>query len=155
MENPPNSGQIIQPYLFADFLDNLQGEVSDILRVDGLRLVLEAGPARVADTLKDLNKVLLLAEPGFLENYLTQPGTPAGRKVILRQISPDQPQIYLNRTTDLRSEALMRLDFGPGRLPGLLALASGDPHQFSPQQGSDLLIFFSGVFERSMRHWLS
>ncbi|MEL6992765.1 MAG: DUF484 domain-containing protein, partial [Pseudomonadota bacterium] len=28
-------------------------------------------------------------------------------------------------------------------------------HQFSPQQGTDLLGFFGGVFERAMRRWLS
>ena len=54
----------------------------------------------------------------------------------------------------MRSEACLRLDFGPGRLPGLLVFGAEDPHQFSPQQGSDLLSFFAGVFERSMRHWL-
>ncbi|GGE60453.1 DUF484 family protein [Actibacterium pelagium] len=147
--------KMMDPVEFTDFLHNLHSEVAAILRVDGVRLVLEAGPDRVGDTLKDLNEVLLLAEPGFLENYLTQPGTPAGRKVVLRQMSPGQPEIYENRNSNLQSEALMRLDFGPGRLPGLLALASSDPHQFSPQQGADLLIFFAGVFERSMRHWLS
>ncbi len=147
--------KMMDPTEFGDFLHNLQAEVAEILRIDGVRLVLEAGPDREADALKDLDEVILLAEPGFLENYLMQPGTPAGRKVILRQISIDQPEIYRDGGDELRSEALMRLDFGPGRLPGLLALASCDPHQFSPNQGSDLLMFFAGVFERSMRHWLA
>ena len=47
------------------------------------------------------------------------------------------------------------LDFGTGRLPGLLVMGSEDPHQFTPQQGTDLLAFFAGVFERAMRRWLS
>ncbi|NNF91139.1 MAG: DUF484 domain-containing protein, partial [Boseongicola sp.] len=33
-------------------------------------------------------------------------------------------------------------------------LASDDPHQFAPHQGSDLLDFMGGVFERAMRRWL-
>ena len=37
----------------------------------------------------------------------------------------------------------------------MLALGAEDPHHFSPQQGTDLLAFFAGVFERTMRHWLS
>jgi len=49
----------------------------------------------------------------------------------------------------------LKLDFGTGRLPGMLALGAEDPHMFSPQQGSDLLVFFAGVFERIMRRWLS
>lgn len=49
----------------------------------------------------------------------------------------------------------MRLDFGKGRLPGLLVLGAEDPHQFRASQGTDLLGFFAGVFERTMRRWLS
>ncbi|MCP3882222.1 MAG: DUF484 family protein, partial [Sulfitobacter sp.] len=49
----------------------------------------------------------------------------------------------------------LKLNFGAGRLPGLLILGSEDPHMFSPQQGTDLLGFFAGVFERTMRRWLS
>ena len=42
-----------------------------------------------------------------------------------------------------------------GRLPGMLVLGAEDPHQFKPNQGTDLLAFFGGVFERAMRRWLS
>jgi uncharacterized protein YigA (DUF484 family) len=37
----------------------------------------------------------------------------------------------------------------------MLVLGSEDPHQFTPQQGTDLLAFFTGVFERAMRRWLA
>jgi uncharacterized protein YigA (DUF484 family) len=33
-------------------------------------------------------------------------------------------------------------------------LGSEDPHLFTPQQGTDLLSFFAGSFERTMRRWL-
>ena len=46
-------------------------------------------------------------------------------------------------------------DAGPNRLHGLLIMGSEDPHQFAATQGTDLLAFFGGVFERSMRRWLS
>ena len=55
----------------------------------------------------------------------------------------------------IRSEACLRLDLGTGRLPGMLVLGAEDPHQFKPNQGTDLLTFFAGVFERAMRRWLS
>ena len=42
-----------------------------------------------------------------------------------------------------------------GRLPGMLVLGAEDPHQFKPTQGTDLLAFFAGIFERTMRRWLS
>ena len=63
--------------------------------------------------------------------------------------------IYGDKADYIRSEACLRLDFGPGRLPGMLLMGAEDPHQFTPQQGTDLLAFFAGVFERAMRRWLS
>jgi hypothetical protein len=68
---------------------------------------------------------------------------------------PQSEAIYGEAGGWIRSEALMRLDFGPGRLPGLLVMGAEDPHQFKPAQGTDLLAFFAGVFERAMRRWLA
>ncbi len=73
----------------------------------------------------------------------------------LRQTIPTSDMLYGDRAGWIRSEALMRLDFGKGRLPGLLVMGAEDPHQFKPTQGTDLLGFFAGVFERTMRRWLS
>jgi uncharacterized protein YigA (DUF484 family) len=74
---------------------------------------------------------------------------------MLRQIMPENETIYGEAAAWVRSEALMRLDFGTARLPGLLALGSEDPHHFKPSHGTDLLVFFASVFERCMRRWLS
>ena len=72
----------------------------------------------------------------------------------LRQTPPASVLPYGAQSGAIRSEALLRLDFGKGRLPGLLALGAGDPHRFKAAQGTDLLGFFGGVFERTMRRWL-
>jgi uncharacterized protein YigA (DUF484 family) len=37
----------------------------------------------------------------------------------------------------------------------MLVMASDNPHTFKPGQGTDLLSFFAGIFERSMRRWLA
>ena len=63
--------------------------------------------------------------------------------------------VFGPQAADLRSEALMQLDLGKGRLPGLLAFGSEDPHMFRPTHGTDLLTFFAGVFERQMQRWLA
>ena len=63
--------------------------------------------------------------------------------------------VYGDRGAFIRSEACLKLDFGEGRLPGMLVMGAEDPHHFTPQQGTDLLSFFSGVFERAVRRWLS
>ncbi|WP_112312005.1 DUF484 family protein [Pseudogemmobacter bohemicus] len=152
--------QMLDPLDFGEFLAGLSGEVAATLRVDRVRLVLESAGGGEQDedpALARLGTVLLIAGPGFITNYLTAGRQTAPRNVTLRpvaiQVQAECDRIY--GAGFIRSEALLRLDFGQGRLPGMLALGSEDPHQFRPTQGTDLLAFFAGVFERSMRRFLS
>jgi len=135
-------------------MTDLGGEVADILRVDCVRLVLETAVADESAAVKRLGKVLVVAEPGFISTYLGQQAH-AERPVTLRQIQEQDGRIYGESGFWVRSEACIRLDLGAGRLPGLLVMGAEDPHQFKPGQGTDLLAFFGGVFERAMRRWLS
>jgi len=140
---------------FEVFLRDLGGEVADILRVDAMRLVLETMQSTDDPAIERLDTVLSVAEPGFIASYLTRGRNLPVRQVTLRQVRPDDGQVYGDKADYIRSEACLRLDLGEGRLPGMLVMGSEDPHQFSPQQGTDLLGFFGGVFERAMRRWLS
>ena len=145
--------RLLDPAKFEDFLRDLSGEVAEILRVDLMRLVLET----VADSdavLARLGDVLNVVEPGFIDQYLDQTRGGADRQVVLRQVQPNSSDIYGDEDW-IQSEACIKLDLGNGRLPGMLVMGSEDPHQFSASQGTDLLAFFGGVFERSMRRWLS
>jgi uncharacterized protein YigA (DUF484 family) len=147
--------RMLDPTEFEVFLRDLGGEVSEILRVDVVTLVLESVQNDSDPAVKRLGDVLTVAEPGFIDSYLTQGRSTHPRQVTLRQVQGSSEVLYGEAASWVRSEACLKLDFGDGRLPGLLVLGSEDPHQFSPQQGTDLLSFFAGVFERSMRHWLS
>jgi len=140
---------------FEEFLKNLGGEVAQTLRVDCIRLVLESVQDAEDPALRRLGEVLFVAEPGFIADYVAGGRNVSLRPVTLRQTIPSSDQIYGERAGWIRSEALLRLDFGKGRLPGLLVMGAEDPHQFKPTQGTDLLAFFAGVFERTMRRWLS
>ena len=147
--------RMLDPIEFEAFLRDLGGEVAEILRVDAVTLILESAQAEEDPAVHRLGQVLRIAEPGFIDAYLSQGSEPRPRQVTLRQLGDGATTIHGASAGWIRSEACLRLDFGPGRLPGMLALGAEDPHQFSPQQGTDLLSFFAGVFERSMRHWLS
>lgn len=147
--------RMMDPTEFEGFLRELGGEVADILRVDAVKLVLESAQNDADPAVQRLGDVLNVAEPGFIDDYLTQGRGGTGRKVILRSVQTGSEPIYGEKADYVRSEACLKLDFGDGRLPGLLALGSEDPHMFGPQQGTDLLTFFTGVFERAMRRWLS
>ena len=146
---------MLDPIDFEPFLRDLGGEVADILRVDAVKLVLESVQNDSDAAVQRLGSVLSVAQPGFIEQYLADNRSAPIRQVTLRQLQAGDRRIYGDKADWIRSEACLKLDFGPGRLPGLLAMGAEDPHQFTPQQGTDLLAFFAGVFERAMRRWLS
>lgn len=147
--------RMLDPVEFEPFLHGLGGEVANILRVDTVRLVLESVQPKDDPAIRKLGDVLSVAEPGFIDHYLTGGRNVPLRQITLRQLHNGSEAIYADAADWIRSEACLKLDFGEGRLPGMLALGAEDPHQFTPQQGTDLLAFFAGVFERAMRRWLS
>ncbi len=140
---------------FEDFLTDLDSGVADILRLDAIRLVLESEQAADAPALAKVGEVLFVAEPGYADGYITRGRNLPVRQVTLRQTDGADPVLYGDKAGYVRSEACLKLDFGEGRYPGMLVMGSEDPHQFTPQQGTDLLAFFGGVFERAMRRWLA
>lgn len=147
--------KLLDPTDFEGFLQELGTSVADILQVDTVRLVLESVQKGEDPVVKKLDHVLNVAEPGFVDTYLKAGRTSAPRTVTLRQFRPSDDSLYQDKSEYIRSEAALKLDFGNGRLPGLLLLGSEDPHMFKSDQGTDLLAFFAGSFERAMRRWLS
>ena len=142
--------RMLDAHDFETFLNDVSGPVAETLRVDSMRLVLETMQEETTDVVVRMENVLNVAAPGFIDSYLGQ-----NRKLVtLRQLHQPMSTIHGPSSDWIRSEACLRLDLGHGRLPGLLVMGSEDPHMFSPQQGTDLLAFFAGVFERKMRHWL-
>ncbi len=141
---------------FEGFLKILGTDVAATLRVDRIRLVLESPEATddAAPTVQKLEDVLTVVTPGFVDHYLTGGRNMPHRKITLRQIGQGGERIYGEAADWIASEALLSLDLGEGRLPALLVMGSEDPHQFRPSQGTDLLNFFTGVFERTMRRFL-
>ncbi len=147
--------QLLEPPSFEDFLMNLGTEVAQTLRIDAVRLVLETAQPEEEAGLRHLSGVLHLAAPGFVESYVRAGRRIPIRPVTLRQVQPENGGIYGEAAAWIHSEALMTLNLGQGRLPALLAFGAEDPHHFKPSQGTDLLAFFSGVFEGVMRRYLA
>lgn len=135
---------------FKSLLKGLSDDVAPILQIDAIRLVLESSEGSTDPALASVGQTLVVAPRGFVADYLK--GSPE-RAVTLRK--PEQAEaVFGAEGRDLGSEACLRLDLGTGRLPGLMVMGANDPDLFTPQQGTDLLAFFAGVFERLMRRWL-
>jgi len=147
--------RMLDPGDFESFMADLGGEVAEVLQVDCVRLVLESELDDGPSVAKRLGDVLVVGEPGFVASYVGGARALSPRRVVLRQVHEKDPKVYGETGYWIRSEACLRLDLGAGRLPGLLVLGAEDPHLFKPGQGTDLLGFFGGVFERAMRRWLA
>ncbi len=148
---------LLEPLDFTEFLRSLGAEVADILKVDAIHLCLESAQSDASEQERLINeygRTLGFFAPGSIEEYLTEGRNMSARHVTLRQISHASKTLYGDKAAWIRSEALMRLDLGHGNMPGLLVLGSENPNQFHPNQGTDLLAFLGGVFERTMRRWL-
>ncbi|MCR9069960.1 MAG: DUF484 family protein [Rhodobacteraceae bacterium] len=141
---------------FTSFLKCLAGDIALGLRVDRVRLVLESVEASETEApqVQKLEDVLTVVSPGFVESYITGGRAVPLRQVTLRQVTEADARVFGDAAQWINSEAVLQLDLGERRLPGLLVLGAEDPHQFRPSQGTDLLTFFAGVFERQMRRWL-
>jgi len=101
----------------------------------------------------DLNQSVIGLPLNGAATYFGTNFAATGQRVMLRE-APRTSTIIYGRE-DIGSEALIRLDFGPGTTPGLLAIGALDEKRFNPQQGIDLLAFLGEVFEKSMRRWLA
>jgi uncharacterized protein len=144
--------ELLDPLTFDDFLSALGGNVAATLRIDSVALILET--SQTAPKMS-INPILQFKEAGFVGDYVSAGRNISIRPVVLRQVQAENTALYGEKAAWVRSEAIMRLDFGTGRLPGMLAFGSEDPHHFKPNHGTDLLTFFAAVFERTMRRWLS
>ena len=144
---------LLEPADFAGFLRVLTREVAPILAVEVIRLGIEGTGAERAPE-GPFHEVVVPLPRGGADAYVTQGRGLGARRVTLRPLAEASAEIYGPEAIDLRSEALVRLDLGDGGA-GLLAFAATDPLRFHPDQGTDLLAFFGGVLERSLRRWLA
>jgi len=141
----------LEPLTFEGFLACLETELPQILRVGRVKLVLESHEA-TDPALEKVGGVLTVVQPGFVADYMSEGR--GLRRVVLRRASGNASLVFGKDADWVQSEACLYLDFGDGRLPGMLSFASDSPAHFNSNQGTDLLNFMGGVFERAMRRWL-
>jgi uncharacterized protein len=148
--------QLLDPTHFEGFMDALTTTAAQTLRVDAVRLVLETvqQDGHADPSLRPIKDIIHIADRGFINNYMTNGRNSPSRPVVLRPVTGLSVAVFGAQSEDIRSEALMKLDLGLGRLPTMLVFGAQDPHQFKSTHGTDLLAFFAGAFERMMRRWL-
>ncbi|MDO5606121.1 MAG: DUF484 family protein [Paracoccus sp. (in: a-proteobacteria)] len=140
---------LLAPVDFDGFLENLQGDLADILRVDTLILVMETATKEGAP---ELGGPLTMVPAGTVAGAIAggRRGQLSG-EVILRRLSGVTAGLH---GAPVASEALIPLDLGAGRMPAMLLMGASEPGRFSAAQGTDLLRFFGQAFRLVLLRWL-
>ncbi|MCV6598615.1 MAG: DUF484 family protein [Mangrovicoccus sp.] len=146
---------LIAPLEFGDFLAGLNCEVSDCLRAKSIRLVIESAEGAALDLPDSPGaETITVVSEGYTARYRSGGRKAIPQKVILRQLHHGVEEIYGLDAAAIRSEAVLALDLGPTRLPGMLVIGSAQADQYQPGDATDLLEVFGAVFERLLRSWL-
>ena len=140
---------LLEPMDFPAFLETLEADVAPVLRVETLRLVMEAADGAAPAT--DTGPLVVLPAGSVARMIAAGRKAPRGDDIVLRRASAETRAVH---GTEVASEALLPLDLGPGRRPALLVMGSLDPTRFTPAQGTDLLRFFGQVFRLVLIGWL-
>ena len=146
--------KLLEPVTLNGFLTCTRDELPKVLRVEATRLLVEKDRHAAVPLPRNPSNLLTQVEPGFIEEYLTQGRDIPMRQITLRQIQKGSVTVFDATTREVRSEACLALDLGRGKPPGMLVIGSKRAKEFEPAQGTDLMMFFAGVFERSLRRLL-
>ncbi|GEO82238.1 DUF484 family protein [Pararhodospirillum oryzae] len=126
-------------------------ELPMLLDVDACAVRLE--PLAGASLLKDDDPApgLLDSLPvGLIDELFGTDG-----QAILRPQTEAEPLFYGDMAPLIASDALVRLNLGPGQPPALLAVGSRLEGTFEPDMAMDLLVFLTRVLEHTVRRWLT
>ncbi|MDB6176708.1 DUF484 family protein [Paracoccus sp. Z330] len=123
----------------TELVDSMQADIAPLLRIETLRLVVEADPA-----MDGLPEDVVIAPEGSIGRIIESGRrAPRGDDIVLRPASPITRPIH---GRSVASEALMPMDLGARRPRAMLLLGSADSQRFQPAHGTDLLRFFTQVF---------
>lgn len=135
------------------FLRCLTREVPDTIGVEEARLCIEGDVSAItpAEGLAPGLEGRVLAVPeGMVAEYLTLDLAREPERAVLRAASTEAEMVF-GTPTGVRSEALVRLDLAG--TDALMVFGAEDVDRFSPDQGTELIVFFGEVVERLLtRH---
>ncbi len=144
---------LLDPQSFAAFLAFLESTLADSLNVDAARLCLETPVVRInGQKQTEYGNGVSFLQPTAIAKYVA--GGTLPKPVTLRQTNSASLEIYGDNAAQIKSEALIVIQLGAGKQPGILALGSKSATQLDAGQATDLLLFYGAVFERVMRRWL-
>lgn len=143
---------------FGEFVSAIADEIPRIMTLDAVRLCFEGDDVIAGQPMgpdgAHRDVIVGLPRDGAAA-YCSGVSGEGAKPIILRPVTRAGALIFRDQDKPIQSEAILKLDLGEGKLPGLLVLGSCDPKRFRRDQGTDLLAFFAAVFSVVMQKWLS
>lgn len=130
---------------FDQLISTITEDLAVLLDVDAVCLIVESAGTVVPGMQQGGVRVI---QRGSVDLWL------GGRDAILIGDHPGDPDLFGPAASLVRSQALTRLDIGPGAPAGMLVFGSRDPEFFHAGQATELLIFLGRVVERLLAAWL-
>ena len=126
-------------------------EFREVLGVAEIRICLESD--RILND-SVTNPQVVTLEPGGIDDYVSKGSMTLPRSVVLRRVHASDAAVYGKLETEVRSEAVIRIDTGRKGMAAMIVLGSADPNQFVPSLKPDLLRFLGQVLGRMFERWL-
>ena len=131
---------------FDALIKTITGKLPSLFDIAAVSFCVESDELLPGDSAKS---GIVLLPSGALGEMIV-----AGRTVMLQADIEGDTRIFGNKAKQVRSMALLRLDFGKNLPQALLALGAGAPDGFDPRQGTELLSFFAHSLQHCTRRWL-
>lgn len=134
---------------FEQLIEVVTTDLAIHLDIDVVSICIESAqklpdvPLRHSLVIMDEGLVDEVMGPG-VDCLLRDAGSPA----------PDRELVFGGGAGLIDSDALLRIQPHPSTPQGILALGSREPDKFSPDQGTELLLFLARCFELSLRTWV-
>jgi len=132
---------------FEELIKTVLHKIPKVFDISAAVLCIEANK-NTPTALNDIGIIVIKNE--ILESLMV-----ADRSVTLRSNIEGDKIIFGTKSSKVKSTALLRLSFGSKLPNGMLALGDKSPTRFDPQQGTELLSFFSFVLQRTIKRWLT
>lgn len=134
---------LLEPADFEGMAEILQSHIAPVLRIETLRLLMEATNAP-----ENLPEDVVVVPDGAIDRIISAGRrAPRGDDIILRAAEPVTQPIH---GRNVASEALLPLELGADLPRAMFLMGSADINRFTPAQGTDLLRFFGQVARLSL-----
>lgn len=137
--------KILEAKSFAEFIETITMDFSQLLNVDITTLVVETSG-------RDIPHITAAGVRVVPEGTILQ--LLNGEDARLSSNCHGQEFLYGPGAGLVRSEALVRVDISMNTPPAMLCFGSRDPELFKQGQGTELIGFLARVVERVFRLWL-